>query len=404
MAEMEEQLSRLFDMAAGEPPQRVSVERVRRQAAKSRAAGATAAVTAVLLAVGVAVAVAGKVHGPSTPSGPGTRTSVPPFYVVQSVPANSVVPDNVSDLVRATATGAVRARLRCPDSGGGQIQPRWIAFFSSREFFVVCQKPFPLGSSPAALGRTRLYLFTLTRSGRVASYSPVPGGALAGLWLGGLAASQDGTRIVVTVDAGSADHGAIRAKDVLVINTRTGQRSVWHGIPQVRGRPYYAIAALSLTTHGTELAYLVQPLCGHGEYPCNNVSEEIRTIRLTPDGGSLAGSQVVLRQSAIMRLSQGYIEDAEITPDGRALTLVIGRYSHGTDAASISVVQYSASTRHRLRVVYLRHTGAGYTFDAFAADASGARFMLDAGQNGWIDHGQLIPLPPSDMQVTWEAW
>jgi hypothetical protein len=106
-----------------------------------------------------------------------------------------------------------------------------------------------------------------------------------------------------------------------------------------------------------------------------------------------------------MRLSQGYIEDAVITPDGGALTLAIGRSGPGTDAGSVSVVQYSASTGHRLRVVYLRHTGNGFSYGAFAADASGTHFIFDGGgRNGWIDHGRLIPLPAGHLTVLWEAW
>ena len=394
MTEMEEQLSRLFNMAAGEPPRQVSLKRVRRQAARSRAAGAAAVVTAVLVVAGVSVAVAGQVRGPSAPAGRGPRVGVPPFYVVQD---NSMS----GPAVRATATGAVRARLRCPGSRGGQVQPRWIAFSGSREFFAICERPF--GPGPVAYRQTRLYRFTISGSGRVASSSPVPGGALTGLWLGGIAASQDGTRVAVTVD-GSADHSAIHANDVLVVDTRTGQHSVWRSAPRVPGRPYYGVGALSLTAHGTELAYLAQPLCGKQGYPCANVSEEIRAIRLAPGGGSLTGSRVLLRQSAVMRLSQGYIEDAVIAPDGRMLTLAIGRSGPGADAGSVSVVQYSASTGHRLRVVYLRHTGNGFAYSAFAADASGTHFMLDAGHNGWIDHGRLIPVPAGHLLVTWEAW
>jgi hypothetical protein len=30
--------------------------------------------------------------------------------------------------------------------------------------------------------------------------------------------------------------------------------------------------------------------------------------------------------------------------------------------------------------------------------------FLDAGHNGWIDHGRLIPLPTGHLLVEWEAW
>jgi len=78
---------------------------------------------------------------------------------------------------------------------------------------------------------------------------------------------------------------------------------------------------------------------------------------------------------------------------------------------TIDVVEVSASTGAKLRLLFQENTGQGVFYRFVSADPS-ARFLLfDAGRptgaipNGWIDHGRLVPLTPADgSNVFYEAW
>src|SRR5215469_476785 len=124
--ELEAKLRMLMDIAAGEPRRQVTVDAVRRGVVRRRRAASAAAAAVLVLASGVGVAVAAqRAELGHRPGGPVTghsrsitvpgRSGEPRYYVVRSVIPNSGGTANREDTtVRATATGAMRARIRCP--------------------------------------------------------------------------------------------------------------------------------------------------------------------------------------------------------------------------------------------------------------------------------------------------
>jgi hypothetical protein len=85
----------------------------------------------------------------------------------------------------------------------------------------------------------------------------------------------------------------------------------------------------------------------------------------------------------------------------------------------MTVEQISVATGRRLSVLYHRHLGptamvsGGPNFLVLIPDGSGSHWILDGaicgnncsnGFNGWIDHGRLIPLQPTDGRLAGEAW
>lgn len=123
-------------------------------------------------------------------------------------------------------------------------------------------------------------------------------------------------------------------------------------------------------------------------------------------GGSLTSARVLVRQSQIVSTVTGFLNDAVVTPDGSKVTLVV---VGGSRSNYIAVVQASATTGKKLRVLYRMQTGDGYFYRFFSADPTGRYLLLNAGPvsgtvNGWIYHGTLIRLKPEGSSVYQEAW
>ena len=399
MTEMEAQLSKLFTLAAGDPPRRVSVEAVRSAVARRRVTWSAVAAAAVVLVAGAGVAVAGQAREQRQVGHPGLPPRVPRHYIVQEM---GHVTERLQTQIRSTATGAVTASVRCPGPGPGSVS-RWLAPADDQTFFVACEKQ--VGTHPS--GPVRLYRFQVTGSGRISGYAPVRGGALTGIWVGDIAATPDGS--LVAVQAFTRNTTAA-GPEVVVIDTRTGRRAVWQPARPV-GKIAYPVVELSLTADGKQLVYLANHTCirGQGAPPPCRVSSEVRAVTLVPGGGTLASSRVLLNQSRLKGLSLSFITAGVITPDGSAITLAVLGNGPTRNSSSVSVLQYSATTGRLLRMVYRMRTGSGYSYGAFAADASGSHFIFDAGTvnhpvNGWIDHGRLIRLLPPGRSVLFEYW
>jgi hypothetical protein len=393
------QLRDLLDAAVGEPPRRVTVEAVRRRAARRRMVEGVAAAAAVLLLAGLTVAVSATVTRPGPASG-SLGPGVPRYYLEQGF--RNAPP--VVTMVRATATGVVTAAVRCPWPGA-QIATGEIAAAGNQTFFVICQKVAGQGASVTG---SRIYRFRLTASGRIAGYSLVPGGSLDGLRVTGVTASADGSEVAVsTVPGGSASPSV--SADIVVINTRTGARAVWHATPAVPGKMAFDVNGLSLTANGRELVYLAIPRCIRGQCRPTGNGEEVRALSPAAEGGQISSSRLLVRQSALAPLSTSYLDGAVVSPDGSSVN-VLEMLSPPAGTTTVSVVQVSAATGRPERVRYRVSTGNGFMFRFFSSDPSGRYLLLDAGPtsgtaNGWIDNGRLIPLTPADGgNVFYEAW
>ena len=273
---------------------------------------------------------------------------------------------------------------------------------------MVCQRAAGQGVNAVVTG-SRIYWFRVIGSGRVAGYSLVRGGALAGLQAGGLAVSADGSEVAVTTTRAAAS-GSAGPAEIMVINARTGARAVWHNAPAVSGQMTFGIGDLSLTADGRELAFLGTPRCVGGPCRPTGVGEEVRAVSPAARGGNLSSSRLLLRQSALMRLAAGYIDDAVISPDGSRVTVVEMITPGGSADTTVSVAQVSAKTGRLLRVRYQADTGNGFLYRFFSSDPSGRYFLLDVGPtsgtaNGWIDDGRLVQLTPANgTSIFHEAW
>jgi hypothetical protein len=394
---MDGQLRDLLEAAVGDPPHRVTVEAVRRRMARRRMMGGVAAAMAAVLLTGLGLAVSAQVTSPGPAVTGYSRAGLPRYYIQQSL---SDASSPLLTVVRATATGAVTATVRCPWAHA-RIAAQDAAA-SDHTFFIVCQRETGPGAS--VVTGSLIYQFRVAESGRISGYTPVPGGILPGLRVGGIAASADGSEIAITTVPGDSRSPLA---NVMVINARTGARAVWRNGGNAPGTARFAISDLSLTSDGRELVFLAVTRCIQSPR-CEPTGQEVRALTSATSGGQLGSGQLLLQQSALSGLSAGYINAAVVSPDGSALTVVIMHSGPQSDTAS--VVQFSAATGRQTRVLYQEPTGNGFSYQFFSLDPSGRYLLLDVGPtsgpvNGWIDHGQLAPLtPPDGGNIFYEIW
>ncbi|HEV8219450.1 MAG TPA: hypothetical protein VGQ05_04195 [Streptosporangiaceae bacterium] len=410
----------LMDMAAGEPRRPVTVEAVRRGVARRRRAASAAAAAALILAGGTGVAVAAAAQraepghrpagpvpgGPSLPVTLPGSSGVPRYYIVRSViPNNGSTANREETTVRATATGAVRARLRCPLTAPYAVS--WpVAPAGNQDFFLVCQRA--AGPQPSAkVLDSRIFLFHVTSSGRVTGVLPVRGGELGGRLVQSIAATPDGSEIAVIVYPGSHPPDLHRTPpDVIVIDTRTGARVIWRGAPPVSGRTVYWPQDISLTADGQRLVFLTRPQCFQAGCTVSGGQQMRVVLHPASGGGQLNSAGVLVRLNSVLPLSSATVMDAVISPDGSALTVVVMGTLPGKPD-SVSVVQIPVSGHQRLRFVYRLPRGDSYGF--FSADPPGSHFLLGTSTlngplAGRIGNGKLIPLRPDPVVVQAMVW
>src|SRR5262249_14161016 len=158
-------------------------ETVWRGVLRRRQVAAAAATAAVLVVGGIGVALAGQRAGhaprpvPGTPSpsavSPALSSGGPAFYIVRASTARGAYPP-----VRATATGAVRASIRCPGQAAN-VRPWPVASAGAGAYFVVCQRATGRSQS-APVRESDIYRIRLSSTGHVRSFVLVRGGSLAG--------------------------------------------------------------------------------------------------------------------------------------------------------------------------------------------------------------------------------
>ena len=317
-------------------------------------------------------------------AGDAARVGAPGYYIEQGIPQRGT-------LVRATATGRVVARVVCP---GGATVGQYVPA-SHQTFFLPCQ---------TSAGGMLIYRFRLTRSGQVVGYQLVHGGVLSSA-TDRLAASADGSTLAVMVPSGGP------GGEVVVINTRTGAHAAWRDGSAGPGVMRLRIFQLALTGNGRELVVFGTPKCLKGSpgNVCRASGEQARAVSPAGTGGSLSSSRLIMRQSAITSLREGYINYVTITPDGRSLLAAVVSGGARANGGFVAVDQVSAVTGRQTRQLYRMNTGNGFSYQFVSADASGRYVLFDAGSartsvNGWIDRGKLIRLRPAGNGVGYEAW
>lgn len=392
-----QQLRDLLDAAVGDPPHEVTVAAVQRRLVRRRVMEAAAVAAAVVLIAGLGVAAA-RVFSASPGPSAISRAGSPRYYVQQSPGLGNLPPV----VVRATATGRVTATAGCPQPKS-QIPLQGIAATDNRMFFIDCQTIQKVGTKYAVTG-SRIYRVRLTGSGHISGYSLVPGGVLGRHGLEAISTTLNGSQVAVTLGPATLNEFASPSApaNVLVINTKTGARAVWHGGPKV-----FNASDLTFTNNGRELEFLGRTRCPQTK---RSGCEELRAVSPATAGGQLDSSRLLLQLSALARSPGEYTEPGIITTGGSTLTAVVQRNQNSPRSQSIWVVQYSAATGRQLRVLYKMPTGNGFFYRYLSSDPTGRYLLFNAGPasgtvNGWIDNGRLIRLKPANgSNIFYETW
>src|SRR5689334_24654321 len=138
-----------------------------------------------MLLTGLGIVVPGQLLSrPAATGGNSSAATGAPRYYVQTV---ATKPGHQVTVVRATATGAKTATVRCPWPKS-YVANEGLAPADGRTFFLACQR-FTT-SRPFRVTGTRLYRFQLTGSGQISGYSSVLGGDLGAVAVSQMAATQ----------------------------------------------------------------------------------------------------------------------------------------------------------------------------------------------------------------------
>lgn len=391
---------------------------------RSAWAAPVAASAAVVLVIGLAVAASNGLFGAQRPGAPESRPVAPhPFYLTTDLGSWQTV-------VRSTATGKVVGVVRVQSlSAGGSVSPV-LATGADGTFYIAAFRSGAAGE--------RIYRFRLTSAGHVTGFSPVPGGSLRPGWAAdALAASPDGSLVAVgayyTVDhrAGGQLYGPQRPDQLVIIHTSAGTQSIWPGGSPARGYNYFRLASLSWTADGRELAVLgewCRAASDPGGEGCPS-SERLAQLRAIDPAGQAGGSVLAGRLLLAQSSRIPYIAQALISPDGSTVTAMVLRGGvvgnpgiSGIFPQDLSVEQISVPAGHQLKTLYRRSLGdtsevSGAMADPLSliTDPSGNGLILNGGIcdlhctnefNGWLQAGQLIPLPPTGFahREAAEAW
>lgn len=357
-----------------------------------------AAALSVLLVVALAVTLT---RGSRHQAGPSAGYPLPagfPRYVAD------INQDGVN--IRSTSTGVVVTTAMTPMVPGWQLNPQTVAAApDDRSFYIAYDATDESGSQPHQIW---IYQLTWSRGGAANALNwirgnPVPASdALAND--GSMTVSPDGTRLALTAasPARLAERGSRMWPDeIIVIDLRTGARSVWRGDLSRPGRTF-TVPGLAWAPDARSLVFRAiwcRPVpntnqCTDPPGGLGYRGAEVRSLDAVAGGGPLSRSTVLLAQS----VRDPYIADAVPGPGGE-LTLAI--LSGSPDAAQLTVERITMA-RGSEPVVLYRSRAYGTTGlpDSVTLGPDAARRYLALTYNsaagyvsGWIDHGTLRFLP-----------
>jgi hypothetical protein len=377
-----------------------------------------AAAAVVVALVAASLALARGTDAPRTTSSPSGNAAVPPYYVaLASAGGHADVYDGDATIaqVRATATGAVLARVRPPKP---YVSFSGVSAAADDRTFVLSaqgttrpalteqqlRKEYPRGYVPPA----RFFLLRIDPGGREpASLRALPAGFLpAHATLSAMALSPDGAFLAAEIAPGPAI-GPL--SHLYVFNLATGTSRTWsyqtgNGPSAPAGLGYGGVnaGALSWTADGKRVAFV-----GPGQSPRD--PERVRLLDVTA-----AGSDLAANSGPLAPLPPGdHMGDlswrwAVVTPDG--LTAVIVE-ELASDRAPVQVrdrlLKVSGATG-RVTVLNDLNVLAGYQYeqvmyvspDGGTLVVSGARRGSTAGI---LRDGRYTPLPWS-KDIATAAW
>jgi hypothetical protein len=297
----------------------------------------------------------------------------------------------------------------------------------NRTFYVVYALPVRTVTG----GRDVLYSFSVLRSGRITTPTPVKGGSVtyanAQQILPAIAVSPDGRQIAMLVSTTKlqpiSNLSQNVANEIVVIDLRTGTRRVWSGGLNRTGYTV-TVRSLSWAVSGRSLDFLAT-WCRQG-HPyggaCNEViteqgaTSQVRSLHLAERRGSLADSTVLFSQprfvARMVAAAGGRFDLMTLQDRARAEGLPRG----------LAIGQYSADGRLR-RVLYQHDYASAPRFRFIAdasltADSSGqwplvglvlAHCAVNACYTGdtpigWLGGGTFHPLPSHANWLSQVAW
>lgn len=366
-------------------------------------------VAALLTTSGIRHDGAAPVPGRPATGMPGQAVAGPPRYYaeVEGKFSGWHGTDSVEVVIRSSATGAVAARIRNPViAGAPKVLPASVAAApDGRTFYAVYMTYGKAG------GQLWIYRFRLTSAGPTAP-APIAGGRISGQDflgnVGGFAVSPDGSRLALAVASTTTDSvSSALAREILVIDPRTGKRVSWQGGLDRAGQAF-GIETLSWTAGGSSLVFLGEwcppddvSYGSYGGFTCSTLgqdnrqpvkgegTEEVREIRLASGGGSLSSGPALPRASA--RLTPGLPVIA--SPDGRNLITMV---SAGGKEEVVTIAMTSGAITGRLGPV----PGPVYLGLHLASDPTGRYVLTWEGGNsadpvhGYVHAGEYHPLAP----------
>jgi hypothetical protein len=212
-------------------------------------------------------------------------------------------PNSVQIVVRATASGAVVARI--PDPAvpeAKKVMPLSVAAAPDDRTFYALYSTW--GRSPGDLW---IYRFRITTSGTVTGLTRVNGGVMTGQSylanVGGFAVSPDGSQIALALADTHTGNSAAEAVagEIVVLDLRTGAHAIWRGGLD-QARQIFGIQSLSWTGDGKSLVYLAKwcppgdvSYAGYGGYTCEILGTSLHPSQgagfvigqIPPDGAAL---------------------------------------------------------------------------------------------------------------------
>jgi hypothetical protein len=329
------------------------------------------------------------------------------------------IPPGLRLVVRSTSTGAMVASAPMPAVPGWLLTANAIAAAPDDRTFYVDYDAVKSAGRPL-VEQIWIYRLTVTSDGSSTPLTRIKGGEIAGdatLGLGGsMAVSPDASKLALTADTTEQLDNTTPgwADKIIVVDLRTGGRSVWQGGMYRSGRTF-TIPDISWTADGQSLVYLglwcnfppaTNPCTGASSGPDGYRDTQVRSLNVAAAGGKLDDGALLLRQSARYPVIAG----AAAGPDGSDLSVLVlsGPLKEYT-WSNVAVEHVSTVTGSLLGVDYRSSAGGPSDLTWIGADPSGW-YVLFAGSvperfsAGWISHGTFRRLPFPDHAGDSVAW
>jgi hypothetical protein len=388
-----------------------------------------AAAAVVLAVVAGTLAVNGRMPHPRPSTPASDYSGVPPYYVALTIKGNypsTYASDATAAEVRATATGAVLARIAVPKPYA--VFAGVTAAADDRTFVLVAEEkkdpPEPGQGPQRYYPHSRFFLLHIAPAapaGSRVSLRALPDAFIpADNEVKDLALSPDGTSL-------AADVGYIESDELLVFNLATGTKRAWsfrncrQCSPSSGGLGFGGtnIDELSWTADGRHLAFFGPgTVSGPGPVGPGGASYTPPSVRLldvsAPGSDLLADSKIVLKwPGAVSKRHLGpYWRGMVLTPDGRTVAFLeqVETFRPNGSAKSVTWKLAKASVATgKVTTVFKNLKPVGQYQQVMYTDATGRAlvvyyFGLGYGTHVGILHGtRYTPIPWNPHTVT-AAW